>query len=182
MMNQHKSKMLRLEQNDIYSIENVVATTTERIFLHTGPCKHLKTFMMNIVELLKKVLRFGQTPPVYPTCWSHIHSSHCSLESRFSGWRSRDIVDLWIGLSLQSHVSLVTICFASFVYVWRFDDRVVFVCERCVFDTDPPALRNVAASAYAKLKLVSLVVRHLFFWDVVGTNDIPMRKGHIWHW
>ena len=46
----------------------MVATTTKRIFLHTVPCKHLKTFMMNIVELIKKALRFGQTTPVYPTC------------------------------------------------------------------------------------------------------------------
>ena len=48
--------------------ENAVATTTKRIFLHTVPCQHPKTLMMNIVELIKKALRFGQTPPVYPTC------------------------------------------------------------------------------------------------------------------
>ena len=47
----------------ISSLQNVVATTTKRLFFHKVTFKDQKTLMMNIVGLIKKALSFGQTPP-----------------------------------------------------------------------------------------------------------------------
>ena len=81
MMNNNESKMLRLEQNDRLSWK-CDSHRNETYLLHTVPFKHPKTLMMNIVELMKKALRFGQTTPVYPKrCLSSRTLSRPSLKS-----------------------------------------------------------------------------------------------------
>lgn len=74
------------------------------------------------------------------TCWSHVHSLHCSLESRLSGWRDISRY-FWrldrFGSSIPC-VAVVTICFTWFIHVWiLFVNGVCFryhftsVAERC---------------------------------------------------
>ena len=50
----------------ISSLQNVAATTPKRMFFPQMTFKDQKTMMMYIVELIKKALSFGQTPPCLP--------------------------------------------------------------------------------------------------------------------
>ena len=56
----------------ISSLQNVLATTLKRAcFFLKVTFKDQKTLMMNIVELIKKVLSFGQPPPRLPNMVQH---------------------------------------------------------------------------------------------------------------
>ena len=40
---------------------------------------------MNMIELIKKALQFGQTPSVYPTCWSCFGTISYSIHGKSKG-------------------------------------------------------------------------------------------------
>ena len=75
--------MLRFEQNDRWSWK-CGCHHNETHFLHTVPFQHPKTLMMmNAVELIKKALRFGQTPPSTEHVAQHVEGARMCYAEEF---------------------------------------------------------------------------------------------------
>ena len=69
------------------NIENVVGNTTKRRFSDNLTLHHPKNVMMINHDLNQKPLRFGQTPPVNPTCCQYVAGRLLRvLLFRKSGW------------------------------------------------------------------------------------------------
>jgi hypothetical protein len=87
----------------ISSLQNVVATTPKRMFFPQMTFKDQKTMMMYIVELIKKALSFGQTPPSTQNVVSWIPSMWQLIFS----WRITvllNLVDIYLWLSWLSMI------------------------------------------------------------------------------
>ena len=88
----------------ISSLQNVLATTPKRAcFFLKVTFKDQKTLMMNIVELIKKALSFGQTPPSTQNVVSWIPSMWQLIFS----WRITvllNLVDIYLWLSRLSMI------------------------------------------------------------------------------
>jgi hypothetical protein len=87
----------------ISSLQNVVATTPKGMFFPKVTFKDQQTMMMNIVDLIKKALSFGQTPPSTQNVVSWIPSMWQLIFS----WRITvllNLVDIYLWLSWLSMI------------------------------------------------------------------------------